>query len=48
VDDAFHWLGRAYAQHDSGFMYFKTDLKMKSLRHDPRHAQLLKLLNLPQ
>ena len=48
IDQAFEWLNRAYRQRDSGFMYFKTDLKMKSLRNDPRHAQLLRLLNLPQ
>jgi TolB-like protein/tRNA A-37 threonylcarbamoyl transferase component Bud32/predicted Zn-dependent protease len=48
VDQAFKWLDRAYAQHDSGLMWFKTDLKLKSLRKDPRYAQLLRKLNLPE
>jgi len=46
VDAAFHWLGRAYAQHDEGLLWFKTDLKLKPLRNDPRYAQLLKKMNL--
>ena len=45
VDQAFEWLDRAYAQHDPGLMWFKTDLKMKSLRNDPRHVQILAKLN---
>ena len=48
VDEAFHWLGRAYAQHDEGLLWFKTDLKLKALRNDPRYAQMLKLLGLSQ
>ena len=47
VDQAFAWLNRAYAQRDPGFEWFKTDLKLKSLREDPRYAQLLRKLNLP-
>ena len=41
VDQAFAWLNRAYGQRDPGFEWFKTDLKLKSLREDPRYAQLL-------
>lgn len=48
VDQAFEWLDRAYAQHDPGLMWFKTDLKMKSLRNDPRHVQILAKLNLQE
>jgi TolB-like protein/DNA-binding winged helix-turn-helix (wHTH) protein/Tfp pilus assembly protein PilF len=48
VDRAFQWLDRAYAQHDPGLVWFKTDLKMKSLQDDPRYAQLLKQLHLPE
>lgn len=48
VDQAFEWLNRAYVQHDPGLMWFKTDLKLKSLRSDLRYAKLLKLLGLPQ
>jgi len=48
VDPAFQWLDRAYLQHDPGLMWFKTDLKFRGLRQDPRNAQLLKKLNLPE
>ena len=48
VDQAFAWLNRAYRQHDAGLEWFKTDLKLKSLHKDPRYAQLLKRLNLPE
>ena len=48
VDQAFVWLNRAHRQHDSGLLWFKTDLKLKSLRKDPRYAQLLKSLNLSE
>jgi eukaryotic-like serine/threonine-protein kinase len=48
VDRAFEWLNRAYMQHDPGLMWFKTDLKLKSLRKDARYAQLLRKLNLPE
>jgi TolB-like protein/DNA-binding winged helix-turn-helix (wHTH) protein len=47
-DQAFEWLNRAYRQHDPGLMWFKTDLKLKSLRKDPRSAELLRKLNLPE
>jgi TolB-like protein/DNA-binding winged helix-turn-helix (wHTH) protein/tetratricopeptide (TPR) repeat protein len=43
---AFQWLDRAYAQHDPGLMWFKTDLKFKKLRGDSRYFVLLKKLNL--
>jgi TolB-like protein/DNA-binding winged helix-turn-helix (wHTH) protein len=48
VDQAFAWLNRAYKQSDPGLMWVKTDLKFKSLHRDPRFAQLLKSLNLPE
>jgi hypothetical protein len=47
VDQAFVWLDRAYQQHDPGLMWLKTNLKMNSVRNDPRYKQLLKTLNLP-
>jgi|SRR5579862_830520 len=46
-DKAFEWLGRAYAQHNTGLMETKVDPLLKSLRNDPRYAALLKKLNLP-
>jgi len=47
VDQAFAWLDRAYAQRDPGLEWLKTDLKFRSIRKDPRFAQLLHKLNLP-
>lgn len=46
VDEAFKWLDRAYSQRDPGLHWFMTDLKLKSLRSDPRYALMLKKLNL--
>jgi tetratricopeptide (TPR) repeat protein len=46
-DKAFEWLGRAYAQRDSGLIETKVDPLLKSLHNDPRYAALLKKLNLP-
>jgi TolB-like protein/DNA-binding winged helix-turn-helix (wHTH) protein len=48
VDLAFEWFNRAYMQHDPGLMWSKTDLKLKSLRKDPRYVQLLGKLNLSE
>lgn len=48
VDQAFAWLNRAYKQSDPGLLWPRTDLKLKSLHEDPRYAQLLKSLNLPE
>jgi len=47
ADRAFTWLERAHRQHDGALMYLKTDLLLKSLHSDPRYAQMLKKLNLP-
>ncbi len=48
LDQAFVWLNRAYKQSDPGLAWLKTDLKLRSLHKDPRYAQLLKSLNLPE
>ena len=45
-DEAFEWLERAYAQHDSGLIGTKVDPLLKSLHNDPRFAAFLKKLNL--
>jgi TolB-like protein/DNA-binding winged helix-turn-helix (wHTH) protein len=47
ADEAFEWLGRAYAQRDSGLIGTKVDPLLKSLHNDPRYAALLKKLNFP-
>jgi len=46
LDQAFAWLERAHRQHDGGLVLLKTDLLLKSLRGDPRYAQMLKRLHL--
>jgi len=46
-DEAFEWLDRAYGQRNAGLTLTKVDPLLKSLRHDPRYAALLKKLNFP-
>jgi TolB-like protein/DNA-binding winged helix-turn-helix (wHTH) protein len=46
-DEAFEWLGRAYAQHESSLIETKVDPFLKRLHNDPRFAAFLKKLNLP-
>jgi len=45
--EAFAWLDRAFVQRNSGLIEVKTDPLLKSLRHDPRYAVLLRKLNFP-
>lgn len=45
-DKAFEWLDRAYAEHDAGLASLVYDPLVARLRGDPRHAALLKKLNL--
>jgi TolB-like protein/DNA-binding winged helix-turn-helix (wHTH) protein/Tfp pilus assembly protein PilF len=47
VDKAFEWLDRAYRQRDTGLPEMKTSPLMKSLLQDPRRAELLRKMNLP-
>jgi TolB-like protein/DNA-binding winged helix-turn-helix (wHTH) protein len=47
TDKAFHWLDRALKQRDPGAPELKTGPLMKSLRQDPRYAELLKKMRLP-
>jgi TolB-like protein/DNA-binding winged helix-turn-helix (wHTH) protein len=46
-DEAFEWLGRAYAERDGGLVETKVDPILKSLHNDPRFGAFLKKLNLP-
>ncbi len=46
-DEAFQWLERAYARHDSGLIQTKVDPFLKNLHKDPRFGAFLKKLNLP-
>ena len=47
TDRAFQWLERAFQQRDPGTAELKTGPLMKSLRQDPRYAELLKKMRLP-
>jgi TolB-like protein/DNA-binding winged helix-turn-helix (wHTH) protein len=46
-DQAFAWLDRAYQQRDAGMRNLKIDPLLKSLRQDPRYAELLSKMRLP-
>jgi TolB-like protein/Flp pilus assembly protein TadD len=46
-DQAFDWLDRAVAQHDSELQHLKYDLMLRKLRDDARYAPLLEKMNLP-
>jgi len=47
ADRVFEWLGRAYAQRDSGFSIMKGDPLLKSIESDPRYNAFLRKLRLP-
>ncbi len=47
TDKAFAWLERAYRQRDPGTPELKTGPLMRSLRQDPRYAELVKKMRLP-
>jgi len=48
TDQAFEWLDRSYAQHDSGLSVVKTDLFLGRIRADRRFAAMLRKINLPE
>jgi serine/threonine protein kinase/Tfp pilus assembly protein PilF len=47
-DKAFTWLEKAYAEKSSFISYIKVSPKFDSLRADPRYADLLRRMGLPQ
>ena len=47
-DHAFEWLNTAYQEHDSGLIAIRTDFTLDSLRSDPRYAELVRKIGLPQ
>jgi len=47
-DDAFHWLDAAYREHDRYLLDLKTDFLLDPLRADPRFAELVRKVGLPQ
>jgi serine/threonine protein kinase/tetratricopeptide (TPR) repeat protein len=46
-DHAFEWLNTAYQEHD-GLIALRTDFTFDSLRSDPRYAELVRKIGLPQ
>jgi len=47
-DQAFASLEKAYIQHSAGLGRFKEELGFDNLRSDPRYADLLRRIGLPQ
>jgi TolB-like protein len=47
-DRAFHWLERAYLQHDGGLSWVKVDPLLRSLRQDPRYKAFLLKMRMPE
>jgi tetratricopeptide (TPR) repeat protein len=47
-DHAFEWLNTAFQEHDSGLTGIRTDFAMDPLRSDPRYAELIRRIGLPQ
>ena len=45
---AFEWLNSAYQERDDGLISLKTDFTLDSLRPDPRFAELVRKVGLPQ
>jgi len=48
VDSAFEYLERAYAERDGDLTWLQADPAFDSLRSDPRYADLLRRMGLPQ
>ena len=47
-DQAFRWLSTAYQERDSGMLALKTDFLFDPIRSDPRFAELVRKVGLPQ
>ena len=47
-DQAFQWLNTAYQEHGHLLYGLRTDFALDSLRSDPRYAELVRKIGLPQ
>jgi len=47
-DQAFQWLKTAYGEHDWLLITLKSDFLLDSIRSDPRFAELVRKVGLPQ
>jgi TolB-like protein/DNA-binding winged helix-turn-helix (wHTH) protein len=47
-DESFEWLKKAYEAHDGGLVAIKTDSDFDNLHSDPRFAELLRRMKLPE
>jgi tetratricopeptide (TPR) repeat protein len=47
-EQAFQWLNTAFQEHDEGLMGLKTDFTLDPIRSDPRFAELVRKVGLPQ
>src|SRR5207244_4024675 len=47
-EHAFEWLNTAYQEHDNSLIALRTDFRLDSLRSDPRLAELIHKVGLPQ
>jgi tetratricopeptide (TPR) repeat protein len=47
-DQAFQWFNTAFQEHDEGLVSLKTDFALDPIRSDPRYADLLRRMGLPQ
>jgi hypothetical protein len=45
---AFEWLNTAYQERDSYLIHSRTDFSFDYLRSDPRYAELVRKIGLPQ
>ena len=47
-EQAFHWLNTALQEHDENLIALKTDFTLDPIRSDPRFAELVRKVGLPQ
>jgi adenylate cyclase len=47
-DQAFQWFNTAFQEHDEGLVALKTDFALDPIRSDPRFAELVRKVGLPQ